>query len=206
MLFKDRSDAGKQLAKAIVKDLTIMKDKDQLVIVSILRGGALVGFEIAQRLGVSHRFLAIAKITHPDNEELAIGAVCNGKYFLDLPHIKKLQLNEQVVQKQIKSAVKKQKEYAVKFVKKDVKVQNKTVIIVDDGVATGASMKAAFEYIKREHARTIILAVPIAPFDLDSSRFDQAVILHKTHSFHAVSQFYHEFHQVRDQEILKARP
>ncbi len=203
MIFKDRSDAGRQLVEVIIHDPLVMKDKDRLVVASILRGGAVVGHEIAKKLLLPHIFLAIAKVRHPDNEELAIGAVCNGECFLDDEHIRRLQLTEKIVGNQIKKALKRQKEYQAKFIKKDVGIQNKNVIIVDDGIATGASVMAGFTSIKKQQAHKVILATPVAPFDFDSSPFDHTIILHKTSSFHAVSQFYCEFHQVKDQEIYR---
>lgn len=175
MLLKDRRDAGRQLAEVIVKDHTIMAEKEQLLVASILRGGALVGYEIAKRLSVLHLFLAVTKISHPDNKELAIGAVCKGVYFLD----------------------------NAKFIKKDRLIKNKSVIIVDDGIATGESVRAAAQYVKKKQTRKIFLAVPVAPSDFDISEFDRTIILQKAESFYAVSQFYTEFHQVSDQEILK---
>lgn len=210
MLFKDRSDAGIQLVQRIAKDQVIMKDKKRLVVASILRGGVLVGYEIAKKLSLPHLFLSIAKIRHPHNEELAIGAVCNGEYFLDAYHINRLELTEKIIYKQIKNAIKKQKKYTKKFVKSEVDldsievdIKNKTVIIVDDGIATGASVNAALQYMKKKEAKKIMLAVPVSPADFEASGFDHAVILHKTDSFHAVSQFFQEFNQVKDQDILK---
>lgn len=203
MLLKDRRDAGRQLAEVIVKDQSIMAEKERLVVVSILRGGALVGYEIAKQLCAPHLFLAVVKIRHPYNEELAIGAFCNNVYFLDHEYIKRLQLTESTVNKQIENAIKKQKEYKKKFVKREIYIKNKSVIIVDDGIATGASVQAAAKYVKKEQVRKIILAVPVAPSDFDISAFDTTIILQKVDFFYAVSQSYAEFHQVSDQEILK---
>lgn len=203
MILKDRSDAGKQLAEVIAHDPFIMKDKDRLVVASILRGGVLVGHEIAKKLLCSHFFLAIAKVRHPDNKELAIGAVCNDEYFIDKEYVKRLQLSEKVVQEQVEKALKKQNEYQEKFIKKNVDISDKNVIMVDDGIATGASVMAGLTYLKKKQAHIVILASPVAPSDFDSLPFDHVVILYKTLFFHAVSQFYHEFHQVEDQELLK---
>lgn len=203
MIFKDRRDAGKQLAEAIIKDQTIMIEKEQLVVASILRGGVLVGYEIAKQLSIPHLFLAVAKISHPDNKELAIGAVCNGAHFLDTTYINRVRLPKKEVNEQIDRAIKKQKKYREKFMKEERLIKNKSVIIVDDGIATGASVRSAAKYIKKELVSKIILAVPVAPSDFDISVFDRTIILQKVDFFHAVSQSYFEFHQVSDQEILK---
>lgn len=203
MLFKDRADAGEQLADLLAKDEEIIRSKQKIIVVSILRGGALVGREIAVRLSAPHFFLVVAKIGAPGNQELAMGAVCGDSYFLDKVFTERLHLSERQIQQQMVQAMRKQKQYEVKFIKNKVTAKNKRVILVDDGVATGASVLAAQRYLQNAGTKHIILAAPVAPADFDFRQFDRVFIIHRPVNFSAVSAFYQKFPQVRDEEIVK---
>jgi predicted phosphoribosyltransferase len=206
MIFKDRAEAGKKLAAVLSKDKDILKKRKNIVIFSLLRGGAIVGYQIAKRLSFPHFSLIVKKIGAPFNEELAIGALCNNEYFLDDSLIKRLGLDKGVIDNQIEKAKQKQKEYFKKFTnkKKFPTLRNKTIILVDDGIATGASILAALKYLRKQKTKKVILAVPVTPTDFSSVGFDKAVILHRDLWFNAVSQFYQEFGQLSDEEVKRA--
>lgn len=205
MIFRNRAEAGEKLAEILKKDKELVRERKKIIILSLLRGGAVVGKQIAKKLSLSHFPLVVKKIGAPFNEELAIGALCNEEYFLDNNLIERLGLNKTEVDNQIKKAKEKQKEYLKKFIRKKLpNLKEKIVILVDDGIATGASVKAAFQFLKKEKVKKIFLAVPVAPTDFDSSGFDKAFILHQDSFLSAVSQFYQQFSQVNDEEVKKA--
>lgn len=203
MIFKDRTEAGRKLADLLIKDKEVLKNKKDLLVLSILRGGVVVGREIAKKLNVPHSPLVVKKIGAPENEELAIGAICDGEFYLDNNLIKRLNLSQMEVNRQIEKTREKLKEYQEKFVKKESNLQGKMVILVDDGVATGASVLAALNYLRKNQAKKIFLATPVAATDFDGSGFDKVFILHRDPDFSAVSQFYEDFPQLTDEEVFQ---
>lgn len=199
MIFKDRVEAGEKLAQVLTKNKEITNEKKNIIILSLLRGGAVVGYQIAKKLSLPHFPLVVKKIGAPSNEELAIGALCQNEIFLDKNLIKRLGLDKNEVNAQIKKAKQKQEEYWKKFIKKKPpSLKEKIVILVDDGIATGASVKVGLQCLKKQKVKKVFLAVPVAPSDFDSSGFDKAFILHRDPFLSAVSQFYQEFNQVND--------
>ncbi len=200
MIFKDRQDAGEKLSVRLLKDKNLLRNRKDFIIVSLLRGGVVVGKAIAKRLNIMHIPLAVIKIPAPHNPELAIGAVCFDTVYLQENIIRQLDLKEESINSQISIAKTKHKEYIKKFSLEKIeyrkKIKNKIIIIVDDGVATGATVKAANEFIKSKKATKIILAIPVVPADFDTKGFDQVFILHRDPFFSSVSQFYERFSQV----------
>ncbi|MGB9882956.1 MAG: phosphoribosyltransferase [Microgenomates group bacterium] len=196
MFFQDRLDAGNQLADRLTDY------KNNSLVVSLLRGGVVVGAAIAKKLKIPHLFLPAVKISHPHQEELAIGAFCFNKIYLDNQMI--IFLDKKVIDQQIKTAKNKFISYLQRFnLKKTLfkKIKNKSVILVDDGIATGATAKAALMFLKSQKPKEIILASPVAPFDFKNPGFDKLVILLYDKNFSSVSQFYANFSQVEDKEI-----
>jgi len=203
MLFKDRVDAGEKLVPVIKK---YFDQKENTVVVSLLRGGVVVGNIIANKLGLNHLPLAVAKIPFPHQPELALGALCFDEIYLEKPLIKSLELEEIVVDGQIEKAEEKFNSYCQRFnLTEDSynKVKDQTVFLVDDGVATGSTAKVAFLFLKSKKAKEIILAVPGGPTDFDENFFDKTIILEKRSSFFSVSQLYEDFQQVEDEEVKR---
>lgn len=202
MIFKDREDAGEKLSEKLFKDKNLLKNRRQVIVVSLLRGGIVVGRVIARKLRLKHISLAVTKIPAPHNPELAIGALCFDTVYLQEDIIGQLDLKEESIKNQISIAKTKHKEYIKKFslekIDYEKKLKNKTVIIVDDGAATGATTKAALLFVKSKKAKKIILAIPVTPTDFDTKRFDQVFILHRDPFFSSVSQFYESFPQVEE--------
>lgn len=196
-----------------MKDREIIKSKKDLVVLSLVRGGAVVGYEIAKRLKCPHYPLVVKKIGAPYQEELAIGAVCDGEVFLHNNLIKRLNLSKEELQGQIEKAKQKEADYLKKFKIKKANLVGKVAIITDDGVATGASIFAAGKCMKAKKVKKVILAIPVAPSDFDPDDtsifdgkekcFDKVFILHRDPNFYAVGQFYREFDQISDSETMR---
>ena len=207
MIFKDREEAGEKLSELLKKDRSFIRNKKNAVVVSLLRGGVVVGNIIAKKLKVKHLPLVVTKIPAPYNPELGIGALCFDVTYLENQTISPLSLNHFSIQSQIKIAKNKFDLYCKKFfINKKVysrQIKNKIIILVDDGIATGSSIKTALLFLKTKKPKKIFLAVPVAPTDFNIKGFDKVFILHRDPYFSSVSQFYQSFPQVEDEGIKK---
>ncbi len=209
MIFKDRTDAAEQLAQLLLTNSYFKRKstRKRLVVVSLLRGGIPVGSIMAQRLGSKHYPLVVTKIPAPYNPELAIGALCFETIYLEKRVTESLGLTKLEISDQINIAREKFNSYLRRFkINRDGfvrKLSGAVVVLVDDGIATGATVKTALLYLKQKKPRKIILAVPVAPIDFDTRGFDMVFILYKDRSFSSVSQFYKQFPQVEDGDVLK---
>jgi putative phosphoribosyl transferase len=205
MIFKDRRDAGRQLADKLKHELKDIHSKD-IIVVSLLRGGILVGYEIAKTLHTSHLPLVVSKISAPDNEELAIGAVCFDVTYLDREIISYLGgLPRTVLRAMIEDAQYKFNDYMERFMLRKLDystLKGKTIILVDDGIATGASVKAACLYISTLGPKKILAASPVV---LGNFQIPGVPIISNIHNgaTGSISQYYESFHQLEDDEILK---
>ncbi len=208
MIFKDRKDAGLKLTQALKVWLKSQQIKpNKVVVLSLLRGGWPIGQIVSQELRLKHLPIVAAKIGAPFNEEVAAGAICFDAVYLNQAVIQKLRyyLTEQeldlILRTQLEKAKTKADSYQKLFkldpkkIKKQVK--NQVAVIVDDGVATGATAKAASYFLKAGGAKQVVLAAPVAPADLDCSEFDDCVILVKDPAFQAVGQYYQDFSEVK---------
>ena len=203
MIFKDRKDAARKLLSLIKKSPEIKRFKP--IIVSLLRGGIVLGALITTELNTQHLPLVVTKIPSPHNPELAIGAICFDVTYLEKRVVQFLGLKKKEISAQIKIAEHKFIQYCQWFSLKEnlyKSLKNKVVILVDDGVATGASVKAALLFLKSKKPKKIILAVPVASTDFEIKGVKQYV-LHRDPNFTSVSQFYRNFPQVEDREVKK---
>ena len=206
VLFKTREDAGQKLFDLIKKDPALIKNKKQIIIVSLLRGGAAIGAAIAKRLGCPHLPLVVAKISAPAQRELAVGAVCFDVTYTQKEVVQHVGIDKQTLAQQIQKAQVKFGSYAKRFgITYSVydKVKGKIVVVVDDGIATGATARAAYLFLKNKQPKKIILAIPVSPTDFAEDLFDQVLISHKDPLFKSVSQYYEEFPQLTDEEVKK---
>jgi len=207
MIFKNRAAAGEKLASLLTNNYYFKRSTtlNKLVVVSLLRGGIVVGNEIVKSFKTRHLPLVVVKIPAPGNPELAIGALCFETIYLESQIIKLLGLEKIEISNQIKLAREKFNSYLKLFkIKKSIfskELKNKVIVLVDDGIATGASIKAAHLFLKQYKPHKIILAVPVGPVDFDNKGFDKIFILHKDASLSAVSQFYEYFPQIEDEEV-----
>ena len=204
-MFEDREDAGLKLCLKLKK----FSDKKDCVIVGLTRGGLITAKIIASRLKLKLKALVVKKIGALGNSELALGALVSEKDIFwnrDIVNILKLspKNKEKLILEKAEEIQKLQSILGIKNTKNDF--FGKTVILVDDGVATGASVLAAQKYLKRNKARKITLATPVIAFDTlinIKKYFDDIIFLERPADFYAVGQFYRNFEQISDKETAK---
>lgn len=203
MIFKNREEAGKMLAAK----LNNFKEKKNLLILAIPRGGLVVGKELAQGLNCPLEVIVTKKIGAPDNPELAIGAVgAMGVPVINEELANQVGADKSYLQKEIanrqKEVARRIKEYRGE--KPLPQLKNKQVIITDDGVATGATMEAAVEVVRQQEPKQIIVAVPVIARDSLKkleAKADEVIYLEAPLMFFAVGQFYQEFAQIDDKKV-----
>ena len=204
MLFNDRNDAGKKLGEK----LQGYKNASSTVVLGLVRGGVVVAAEVAASLGLPLNVVVVRKLGAPHNEELAIGAITDkGEGFFNEDLMGILGVSREYLSKEMERQRKSAKErveiYRGHFPAPDIK--NKTVILVDDGIATGASFRAAIRSVRKEGAKKIVLAVPVAAPDaleMLKKEVDEVVCLSSPVFFEAVGAFYKHFNQTTDEEII----
>ncbi len=204
MLFRDRSDAGKQLAQRLIA----YKDKSGTIVLGLPRGGVVPAYEVAKLLELPLDIVVPRKIGAPDNPELAVAAIAedgsiviNDQLMNDLGL--KLQDLQGLIAQEKKEAARRMKLYRAG--RAPLELAGKTVILVDDGIATGATMRAAIASVRARGAKTIIVAVPVAPPEvLDEIRpeVDDILCLLVPTIFFGVGGFYENFLQTEDQEVI----
>lgn len=205
MIFKDRKEAGEKLANELIKNQEIKNNIDKIIIISLLRGGIIVGNAIAEKLSIKHLPLVVTKISSPHNPELAIGAICFNITHLEKVVINSLNVDKKDIAYQISLAQNKFNSYVNRFnINKKIydQLKNKIIIITDDGVATGSTIKAAFLFIKGYCPKRVYLASPVASNNF-YEEFDNSYIVDKSSSFSSISQSYLDFPQIDDEEVLK---
>ena len=197
-MFKDRIDAGQQLAIA----LKHYKRKKDTVVVALPRGGVILGYAIANELHLPLEILMVKKIGHPINHEYAIGAVSlTGSVVDESTNVDETYIEEEI--KNIRKLLKKR--YKMFYGEKPpLELKNKTVIVVDDGVATGSTIIAALDLIRKEQPNHIVVAIPIGPPDTihEIENFTDEMICLETFSpFYSIGTYYKDFTQVTDEEV-----
>ena len=205
MLFTDRHDAGRQLAGRLLE----MKVQDPVVL-ALPRGGVPVAFEIARASGAPLDLVLVRKIGAPFEEELAVGAIAEGEdpdLVTDARLVAGLDISAAYLEKAKSAALREiERRRRVYFGNRQpVEIAGRTAIVVDDGVATGATMLAALGATRRRDPALIVLAVPVAPeHTLERLRreVDQIVCLDTPADFMAVGEFYWQFPQLRDEEVI----
>lgn len=203
-MFLDRSEAGERLADRLLA----FKGKHPIVL-ALPRGGVPVGFEIARVLEAPLDLVLVRKIGAPHQEELAIGAIADGEHpelFTDPDLIAGLDVTPEYLAQAKSTALQEieRRRRAWLGDRPSVDVAGRTAIVVDDGIATGATMKVALRATRRRKPARLVLAVPVAPsHTLEELRqeADDAICLDTPVEFFAVSQFYRRFPQLRDEEV-----
>lgn len=204
-MFKNREDAGKKLALEIKK---VLKGRN-FVVAGITRGGVVLAKVISDRLLLAMSIIVVKKIGAPYNPELAIGAVSHNKtVYWDEELIERLGINSNYRLKAKKEKYEEVKnlEKIFSLNKKGLDFKDKRVILVDDGVATGATVISASMVIRKQKAKEIILATAVASkdsFEEIKKYFDKIVVLKIADGFSAVGEFYRDFPQVSDEEVAK---
>lgn len=203
MIFKNRTDAGKQLA-----EILDVKEPYKTVVLALPRGGVPLGIEIAKKYHLPFDIILSKKIGHPTHSEYAIGAVSEyGEPMLD--DTAASLLNSEWLRSEVKrirkEMARRQRTYS-KDLKKQ-KLKGKTVIIVDDGIATGMTMKAAIKAVEDQGAGAVFVAVPVIPKDTYKELktwVDGLAVVEIPEVFQgAVGAYYMNFPQVKDEEVVE---
>lgn len=200
-MFQDREEAGNKLKEELRK----YKDKKDTLVLAVPRGGVVLGKIIADYLALPLDILVVRKIGYPQNPEFAVGAINQAGEIIKNPEteISYDYLKEEGL-KQQKEIIRRLKEYRGE--KKELKIENKNVIIVDDGIATGLTTQSAINFVKLKGAKKIILAVPVIASNTAErikKEVDELVYLLSPEVFFAVGQFYSYFPQVTDSQVKK---
>lgn len=203
MIFKDRQDAGMKLAEALKK-----YEGSDLIVFALPRGGVVLGYEIAKKLDAPLDLVVTKKIGHPTNPEYAICAIAEGGTTLcnprevDRVNPKWLEEEEEKVRIEIK---RRRAKYLGE--RKPYLLEGKTVILVDDGVATGLTLMAAINEIKKRKPGRLIVGIPVTPYDTAQKlrlMVDELVSLDiDSHYLGSVGSYYEYFEQVEDEEVIR---
>lgn len=201
--YKDRTDAGKQLAERLAP----YKDKADVIVLGLPRGGVPVAYEVASALHAPLDVYLVRKLGAPGQEELAMGAIATGGVML-LNHdvIRELDISDEIIRA---ISMREWQEMARRegLYRGDrplPEVAGKTVILVDDGLATGFTMRAAIAALKKQGPARIVVAVPVAAAQTAaelSSEVDELVCLFTPDQFYAVGLWYGDFRPVTDEEV-----
>lgn len=203
MIFQDRQQAGEELAKALGQ----YQGRPDVIVVALPRGGVVVGKVVADALGGPLDIVVPRKIGFPGQEEYAIGAITETGEVVWNEEEKRRVSGEyvaEVMQREQVEAKRRLEVYRAGRPRRDLK--NKIVIVIDDGVATGYTMRAALKTVRAEGAKKIIVAVPLAPPDtveMLQKEVDEVVALQQPTFFWAIGAHYQEFHQVSDEEVVQ---
>lgn len=204
-LFKDRRDAGRQLAQK----LSAYADRTDVIVLALPRGGVPVAFEVALALNAPLDVFLVRKLGVPGHEELAFGAIASGDVRV---------LNEEVVWRfnipnaAIETVAQREllelerRERAYRGDRPAPEIRNRTAILVDDGLATGASMRAAVDGVRAKRPARIVVAVPTAApatCEYFESQVDEVVCAITPEPFYGVGQWYQDFSQTTDEEVRK---
>jgi len=204
MSFRNRIDAGRRLA------LELKEYKGQnIVVMAIPRGGVVLGYEVALELEAPLDIIIPRKIGAPGNPEFAIGAVAeDGTRVLNEETVTMLGVSKGYLERATEEEIVEIKRRIIKY-RHEAEPENvagKIVIIVDDGMATGATMRAAVASMRKRGASRIVVAVPVAPPDTIrelSKDVDKIICPVVYEPFYAIGQFYDDFSQVEDDEVIQ---
>ena len=215
--FRDRIDAANRLVERlkcgeVSKGTLSSSSFSSTVVLSIPRGGVVIGDIVATKLDAKLDLVVSRKIGAPFNPELAIGAVMpDGSYFLNEGIVGMISVPQKYIEEQVKVQAKEIERRLMNFRGRKeygTELKGKTVVLVDDGIATGATMLSAAKWLKtKQNSQVLIIAVPVAPPDTVSKlketlgNDDKVIVLYSPELFGAVGQFYDDFKQVSDNEV-----
>ena len=205
-MFSDRKAAGRELAAALMN-----YQLESPVVLAIPRGGVPIGFEVALALQAPLDIVVARKLGAPGQHELGLGAIVDGDYpqsVLNEELIKELGVSTEYIEKEIEIELKeiRRRQAVYRKGRPAVKVAGRTVIVVDDGIATGGSIRVALRGVKLMAPKQLVLAVPVAPSDtIESLRAeaDEVVCLDTPQYFKAIGEFYEDFSQTSDGEVIE---
>jgi len=207
-MYRDRSDAGRVLAGLLEK-----YRPESPVVVALPRGGVVVGAEVAEALDAPLEILLVRKLGAPQHAELAIGAVVDlgdsrGPTILLDPLAERLGVPQEYIHAEAarEASEIRRREAVYRDGRAAIDLHGRTIILVDDGIATGSTVRAALRAIRRAEPARLILAVPVAPahtLELLRDEADEVICPLATEDFRAVGEFYEDFSQTDDAEVIE---
>ena len=203
MKFRDRADAAELLANRLAK-----LGYGSAVVLGIPRGGVLLADIVAKKLGADFDIAIPRKLGAPDNEELAIGAVMeDGTSYINRYVVDALRITQDYVEKEKgRQAAEIKRRTSAYRRPSGYQIAGKSVILVDDGIATGATVIASARWVRKQHPSRLIIAVPVAPsqsVEILEQEADSVVVLETPSDFESVGQFYEEFTPVLDDQVAQ---
>ncbi len=201
-MFKNRKEAGRLLAEALRQ----YRQQKNALVLGIPRGGVVVAWEVAQALELPVDVIVIKKIGFPGQEEFAVGAVGLDDFIINEDVMRRHDIPERYIHSQIdlKQREARRRHTLLRGDKPPVGLREKTVLLVDDGLATGTTMAMAVRMVARQNPREVVVAIPVAPPDVVSNMkglADSVVCLRQPPDFRAVGQFFGDFREVTDEEV-----
>ena len=203
-MFVDRADAGGKLTDSLKK----FKEED-VIVLAVPRGGLEIAYDTIKKIGFKWDLIIPRKIGAPHNKEFAIGAVsADGSYFINDDYVKMYGISQDYIEKEVSEQTNEIKRRMKEYRGKDTfpEVKDKTVIIIDDGIATGFTILAVIKAVKKQGAKKIILAIPVGPretIEEFKEIVDEVICLYIPDEFYAVGSYYVDFKQVTDEEVFK---
>jgi putative phosphoribosyl transferase len=205
-VFKNRKDAGRKLAARLLK----YKDEHPVVL-ALPRGGVPVAYEVARALNAPLDIVVVRKLGAPGQPELGVGAVADGDHpqsVLNEEVLRALDVSDDYLNREAEAELKeiRRRQELYRGGRAPEPIEGRTAIVIDDGIATGGSVRAALRGVRRSDPKQLVLAVPVAPPDTVESlqpEVDELVCLSMPFFFHAVGQFYEDFSQTTDEEVVE---
>jgi predicted phosphoribosyltransferase len=201
--FPNRTEAGRRLAEKLAK----YEGRDDVIVLGLPRGGVPVAFEVAQRLGAPLDVFIVRKLGVPGFEELAAGAIASGgvrvlnnDVMRAIPHAD--EIIEAVTARETAELERREQIYRER--RPSPELRDRVAILVDDGLATGATMRAAVKALRQQGAAKIVVAVPVGPPDTCreiEQEADETICLSTPPFFQAVGQYYEDFSQTSDEDV-----
>jgi len=204
-MFRDRVDAGQRLAAALAK----YANEADVLVLALPRGGVPVGYEVARRLGAPLDVLVVRKLGVPGHEELAMGAIASGgAQVIDRDIVAMIgvadDILEHVIERETRELERRERVFRGERGATPLDVEGKTVVLVDDGLATGSTMLAAVQGLRTRGPRRIVVAVPVGSPETCAAfrpHVDEIVCLATPQPFYAVGLWYDDFAQTSDDEV-----
>ena len=198
-ILKDRIEAGLLLSEKLKK-----YQNSNTIVLAVPRGGVPVGYVIAKNLHLPLDIVLSKKIGHPNNKEFAIGAVSSDSMILDEhPNIPRKYIDSEIIR--LRQLMKHKYELYMGN-RKPLDVKGKNIILVDDGIATGNTLLASINMLRKKNPAKIIVATPVIPYEnvpVFEKNTDEFVYLIASKYFRGVGGFYEEFNQVEDAEVIE---
>ena len=205
MVFSNRTEAGRLLAKSLAR----YAKRNDVVVLGIPRGGVPVAREVAECLQAPLDIFVLRKLGVPGHEELAFGAIASGGVrFLDAEIIEGLGISDAAIELITERERKEleRREAAYRGTRPPLRLEGRTVIVVDDGIATGSSMKAGIKALRELKPARLVIAVPVAPASTCERlrpEVDELVCIAMPKFFYAVGQYYQDFSQISDEDVTE---